>query len=58
VVPQCVAKDPSEQQPSEGKCPQTYHVLSYFIIHCPALPYWNLRIDLSVFTLPLFTFLG
>jgi hypothetical protein len=27
VVPECVAEDPSEQQPSEGKCPQTYHVL-------------------------------
>jgi hypothetical protein len=27
VVPECVAEDPSEQQPGEGKCPQTYHVL-------------------------------
>jgi hypothetical protein len=23
VVPECVAEDPSEQQPGEGKCPQT-----------------------------------
>jgi hypothetical protein len=38
-VPECVAEDPSEQQPSEGKCPQTYHVLLYFIIHCLALHY-------------------
>jgi hypothetical protein len=38
-VPECVAEDPSEQQPGEGKCPQTYHVLLYFIIHCPALHY-------------------
>jgi hypothetical protein len=45
VGPECVAEDPSEQQPSEGKCPQTYHVLLYFIIHCPLLHYWNLRID-------------
>jgi hypothetical protein len=38
VVPECVAEDPSKQQPGEGKCPQTYHVLLYFIIHyCPAL---------------------
>jgi hypothetical protein len=27
LVPECVAEDPSEQQPGEGKCPQTYHVL-------------------------------
>jgi hypothetical protein len=27
VVPECVAEDLPEQQPSEGKCPQTYHVL-------------------------------
>jgi hypothetical protein len=46
MVSECVAEDPSKQQPGEGKCPQTYHVLLYFIIHCP------------VFTLPLFTFLG
>jgi hypothetical protein len=26
MVPECVAEDPSEQQPGEGKCPQTYHV--------------------------------
>jgi hypothetical protein len=39
VVPECVAEDPSEQQPGEGKCPQTYHVLLYFIIQCPALYY-------------------
>jgi hypothetical protein len=45
VVPECVAEDPSEQQPGEGKCPQTYYVLLYFIIHCPALHYGNLRID-------------
>jgi hypothetical protein len=35
VVPKCVVEDPSEQQPSEGKCPQTYHVLFYFIILSP-----------------------
>jgi hypothetical protein len=58
VVPECVAEDPSEQQPGEGKCAQTYHVLLYFIIHCLALHYRNLKIDWSVFTLPLFTFLG
>jgi hypothetical protein len=45
VVPECVAKDPSKQQPGECKCPQTYYVLLYFIIHCPALHYGNLRID-------------
>jgi hypothetical protein len=39
VVPKCVAEDLPEQQPGEGKCPQTYHVLIYFIIHCPALHY-------------------
>jgi hypothetical protein len=39
VVPECVAEDPSEQQPGEGKCPQTYHVLLYSIIHRPALHY-------------------
>jgi hypothetical protein len=38
-VPKCVVGDLPEQQPSEGKCPQTYHVLLYFIIHCPALHY-------------------
>jgi hypothetical protein len=38
-VPECVAEDPSEQQLGEGKCPQTYHVLLYFIIHCRALLY-------------------
>jgi hypothetical protein len=27
VVPECVAEDPSEQQPGEGKCPLTYYVL-------------------------------
>jgi hypothetical protein len=27
MVPECVAEDPSEQQPRDGKCPQTYHVL-------------------------------
>jgi hypothetical protein len=37
--PECVAEDPSEQQPGEGKCSQTYHVLLYFIIHCPTLLY-------------------
>jgi hypothetical protein len=25
MVPECVAEDLSEQQPGEGKCPQTYH---------------------------------
>jgi hypothetical protein len=39
VVPECVAEVPSEQQPGEGKCPQTYHVLLDVIIHCPALHY-------------------
>jgi hypothetical protein len=39
MVPECVAEDPSEQEPSEGKCPQTYYVLLYFIIHCPAFHY-------------------
>ena len=29
---------------------------TYFIIHRPALHYWNLRIDESVFTSSLFTF--
>jgi hypothetical protein len=38
-VPECVVGDLPEQQPGEGKCPQTYHVLLYFIIHCPALHY-------------------
>ena len=39
VVPECVAEDLSEQQYREGKCPQTYHVLLYFTIHCSALHY-------------------
>jgi hypothetical protein len=43
VVPECVAEDPPEQQPGEGKCPQTYHVLFYFIIHCPTLHYLKLK---------------
>jgi hypothetical protein len=38
-IPECVVGDLPEQQPSEGKCPQTYHVLLYFIIHYPALLY-------------------
>jgi hypothetical protein len=38
-VPECVVEDLPEQQPGEGKCPQTYHVLLYFIIHYPALLY-------------------
>jgi hypothetical protein len=38
-VPECVVGDLPKQQPSEGKCPQTYYVLLYFIIHCPALHY-------------------
>jgi hypothetical protein len=38
-VPECVVGDLPEQQPGEGKCPQTYHVLLYFIIRCPALLY-------------------
>jgi hypothetical protein len=29
VVPECVAEDPPEQQPGEGKCPQTYYVILY-----------------------------
>jgi hypothetical protein len=37
------AEDPSEKQPGEGKCPQTYHVLLYFIIHCLALHYLKLK---------------
>jgi hypothetical protein len=43
VVPECVAEDFPEQQPGEGKCPQTYHVLFYFIIQCPALHYGKLK---------------
>ena len=43
VVPECVAEDLPKQQPGEGKCPQTYHVLFYFIIYCPALHYWKLK---------------
>jgi hypothetical protein len=39
VVPECVAEDPSKQQPGEGKCLQTYYVLLYFIIHCLAFHY-------------------
>jgi hypothetical protein len=39
MVPECVAEDLLEQQPSEGKCPRTYHVLFYFIIYCLALHY-------------------
>jgi hypothetical protein len=27
VVPECVAEDLPEQQPGEGKCPQTLYVL-------------------------------
>jgi hypothetical protein len=38
-IPECVVGDLPEQQPGEGKCPQTYYVLLYFITHCPALPY-------------------
>jgi hypothetical protein len=38
-VPECVVGDLPEQQPGEGKCPQTYHVLLYFIIYHPALHY-------------------
>jgi hypothetical protein len=30
-VLECVVGDLHEQQPGEGKCPQTYHVLLYFI---------------------------
>jgi hypothetical protein len=32
VVPECVAEDLPEQQSGEGKCPQTYHIIFYFII--------------------------
>jgi hypothetical protein len=32
-VPKCVAEDPSEQQPGEGKCPQTYHVLLLLLLY-------------------------
>jgi hypothetical protein len=38
-VPECVVGDLPKQQPGEGKWPQTYYVLLYFIIHCPALHY-------------------
>jgi hypothetical protein len=38
-IPECVVGDLPKQQPGEGKCPQTYYVLLYFIIHCPALHY-------------------
>jgi hypothetical protein len=38
-VPECVVGDLPKQQPGEGKCPQTYYVLLYFIIHCPTLHY-------------------
>jgi hypothetical protein len=44
-VPECVVGDLREQKPGEGKCPQTYYVLLYFKINCPALHYRNLRID-------------
>jgi hypothetical protein len=27
MVPDCITEDLPEQQPGEGKCPQTYHVL-------------------------------
>jgi hypothetical protein len=27
MVPECVAEDHPEQEPSEGKCPLTYYVL-------------------------------
>jgi hypothetical protein len=27
MVPECVAEELPEQQPGEGKCPLTYHVL-------------------------------
>jgi hypothetical protein len=30
VVPECVAEDLPEQQPSEGKCPLTHYVLHTF----------------------------
>jgi hypothetical protein len=39
MVPERVAEDPSEQQPGEGKCPQTYYVLLYFMIHYLTLHY-------------------
>jgi hypothetical protein len=39
MIPECVAEDLPEQQPGEGLCPQPYHVLFYFIIHCPTLHY-------------------
>jgi hypothetical protein len=45
VTPECVPEDPYEQQLGEGKCPQTYHVLLYFIIHVPHYFIENLRID-------------
>jgi hypothetical protein len=27
MVPECVAEDLPEQQPSEGKCPLTYYII-------------------------------
>ena len=30
---------PEQQSVGEGKCPQTYYVLLYFIIHYPTLHY-------------------
>jgi hypothetical protein len=57
VVPECVAEDPSEQQPGKGKCPLTHYVLHtlwFTVSHYFMKPKdWLVCIHLS-----LFTFLG
>jgi hypothetical protein len=57
VVPECVAEDLPEQQPSEGKCPLTHYVpFIYKSLSCITLfkpKDWLVCIYLS-----LFTFLG
>jgi hypothetical protein len=58
MVPECVVEDLLEQQPGEGKCLQTYHVLLYFIIHCLALHYWKLKDWLVCIYLTLVYLLG
>jgi hypothetical protein len=50
-VPECVVGDLPEQQPGEGKCPQTYYVQLYFIIHCPVLLYWKPKVWLVCISL-------
>jgi hypothetical protein len=34
VVPECVADNLPEQQPGEGKCPQTYYVCWRLVLKC------------------------